>query len=87
MSNLDALAFEDSRRLAREIDQCLPPDWDRAITDNPNMVRWSDELRFRLWKHKALLHRIGCVGPDWERFVEEVEAFTYANTSMLREAA
>ena len=48
------------------------------------MRRWCDELRFRVWKHKSLLLRIGTVGPDWDLLPDEIFAFAYINEGMAR---
>ena len=80
-------AERDARRLSREIDAALPPRWSENIIAHPHMQRCRDELAFRLWKHKALLHRVGTVGPDWELFAAEVEAFTYINKDMALDIA
>jgi hypothetical protein len=79
----------DRRRIAAEMAEIFGP-WDEhypKLTHLPMVVRWHDDIQFRIWREKALLHRIGCVSDSWEGLLRDVDCFRYVTGGLADELA
>jgi hypothetical protein len=61
------------------------------LKENPvghkRLDAWRASLLQRLWQQRALLHRTGMVGVDWELLLDELEEFGFVAESMRAELA
>jgi hypothetical protein len=48
---------------------------------------WRENLLQRIWQQRALLHRTGMVGVDWDQLLDELEEFAFVAESMRVELA
>jgi hypothetical protein len=77
------------RRVVQDIEQALLG-WDQhfpEVAHISNVARWHSDIKFRVWREKVLLHRVGMVSDDWEKLVTEADAFEYCSMRIANELA
>jgi len=69
----------ERKRSDADINSCFDG-WElhlSKLTHIPNVVRWHDDIQFRIWREKKLLIHTGTVSDDWEKLLTDINCFQY----------